>query len=185
MLNYLVLFVLSTTVLITHNIILLNEETLILVCFITFFWLGTKNLSAGINDNLESKIFTAKNNLERSLKSSLLNLQNLLNMQKRFWVLLQNFKQLGYNCLRFAGLITDAVVSNSAQSLSELFPQKLQFTIRLENQTANLLSKLIILKLRKIVKLKGFYSSVIGNPHFVCSDKIIVRECIQKINSVK
>nr|BBH10672.1 ATP synthase F0 subunit 4 [Palmaria palmata] len=185
MLNYLVLLILSTTVLIKHNIILLNEETLILICFITFFWLGTKNLSGGINDNLEGKISTVKNNLEGSLKTSLLNLQNLLDMQKRFWDLLQNFKQLGYNCLKFTGLITDAIVANSAQSLLELFPQKLQFTARLENQTAKLLSKLIILKLKKIVELKGFYSSVMSNPHFVCSNKIVVRECIQKIGSVK
>jgi len=112
-------------------------------------------------------------------------LQNLLDMQKRFWGLLQNFKQLGYNCLKFTGLITDVIVANSAQSLSELFPQKLQFTARLENQTAKLLSKLIILKLKKIVKLKGFYSSVMRNPHFVCSNKIVVRECIQKISSIK
>lgn len=84
MLNYFLLIILLSLVLIAQNIILLNEETLILVCFITFCYLAVKNLSTSFKTNLDIRSNKIEVTLKNSLKQTSYTLNNTLNIQNRF-----------------------------------------------------------------------------------------------------
>jgi len=106
MLNYFVLIILLFLVLIAQNIILLNEEILILSCFITFCWLTLKNFSVAFSENLNARA----NKIEKLLKTSLKDisgvLKSILNIQKKFRNLFQTFVLLETKCYIFINAIT-------------------------------------------------------------------------------
>jgi Mitochondrial ATP synthase B chain precursor (ATP-synt_B) len=181
MLNYFLLIILLSLVLIAQNIILLNEETLILVCFITFCYLAVKNLSTSFKTNLDIRSNKIEVTLKNSLKQTSYTLNNTLNIQNRFWIVFNEFKSLGNNCLDVINVITDWSLRNSIKETRIPFPKRLQFISRVENQAAQLITLLIIRKLKKTTSLKTFCSSKLVNPHFVCLDKVNIREYIQSI----
>lgn len=92
MLNYFAITTLAVLILIARNVILLNEETLILVCFITFSWLAVKNLSGSVAQDLDTRSTTIENDIKKSLKHVSNTLDNTLNIKDRFEMSLMNLK---------------------------------------------------------------------------------------------
>lgn len=181
MFNYFLITILLSLILVAQNVILLNEETLILICFITFCWLTIKNLSNTFSTDLDMRSKKVENDIKSSLNrvSSILN--STLNIQDRFWIVFGEFKSLGKNCLNIVNVITQWSLRNSIKIAKLPFPKRLQFILRLENQTTHLLSLLVIHKLKKITVLKHFCLVTLKNPHFTCLNKISTREYIQSI----
>ena len=181
MLNYLAITTLAVLILIARNVILLNEETLILVCFITFSWLAVKNLSGSVAQDLDTRATTIENDIKKSLKRVSNTLDNTLNIKDRFWNVFNEFKGLGNNCLNVVNVMTSWSVKSSVENAKVPFPKRLQFISRLESQTTQLLSLLVVHKLQKVTNLKHFCHIHLNNPHFACLNKISTREYINSI----
>ena len=181
MLNYFAITTLAVLILIAQNVILLNEETLILVCFITFSWLAVKNLSGSVAKDLDIRSATIENDLKKSLKYVSNTLSNTLGIKDRFWNVFNEFKSLGNNCLNIVNVMTMWSVKSSIENAKVPFPKRLQFISRLESQTAQLLSLLVAHKLQKVTNLKHFCHVHLNNPHFACLGKISTREYINSI----
>jgi len=181
MLNYFAITTLAVLILIAQNVLLLNEETLILICFITFSWLAVKNLSSSVAQNLDFRSATIEKELKKSLKHDSDALISTLNIKDRFWNVFNEFKSLGNNCLGIVNVMTTWSVQSSMENAKAPFPKRLQFVSILESQTTQLLSMLVIHKLQKITELKHFCHVQLNNPHFVCLNKISTREYIHSI----
>lgn len=107
MLNYFTITTLLSLILIAQNVILLNEETLILICFVTFCWLATKNLSNSFSTHLDARSQKIENDVKASLSHVSYTLSSTLNIQDRFWIVFKQFKSLGGNCLNVINVMTD------------------------------------------------------------------------------
>lgn len=175
------LAILFFMILISQNILLLNEETLILICFVTFCWLVVQKLSFLVKKDLDIKSYKIKKTVQKSLVDVSSSLETTLSIQDKFWALFHNFKLLGNFCSKFVNLVTDWSVRHTIKFNRIPFSKRLQFIIRIENQTTKLISLLLIRKLHKIAELKQFYRSKLSNPYFMCSYKINIREYIQAI----
>nr|YP_010316757.1 ATP synthase F0 subunit 4 [Batrachospermum sp.]UNB13410.1 ATP synthase F0 subunit 4 [Batrachospermum sp.] len=176
MLNYFtLLFILLTF----NNIILLNEETLILLCFIVFSWLFNKNLGILLKNDLSDRSTKIKNLLKTSLKEVSISLNTAINTKHRFWDLFYNFERLTKHYLKFTYIVIDWLNDRNFKSTQSTFLKHLQFVSRIEIHTSKLLSLILIKKLKNVVLLKSFYSTKLENPYFTCSHKINVRQCIR------
>lgn len=178
MLNY---FILLFTLFTFNNVILLNEETLILICFIIFSWLFNKNVGILLKKDFNSRSNEIKTTIQFSLKDISISLNKTLNTKYKFWSLFYNFELLAKHYLKFAYIVVNWYDAYGLKTAKIAFPQRLQFIYRLENCTSKLLSLVLTKKLTKIVQLKSFYSLKLKNPHFICLHKINVRECLQSI----
>lgn len=181
MLNYFAIVTLTVLVLIAQNVLLLNEETLILICFITFSWLAVRNLSVSVAQDLDSRSTTIETDLRKSLKYISDTLINTLSIKNRFWNVFNEFKALGNNCLKIVDIVTTWSVQSSLENAKVPFPKRLHFISTVENQTVLLLSLLVAHKLQKVTNLKHFCHVVLDNPHFTCLNKISTREYISSI----
>lgn len=178
MLNY---FVLLFTLLTFNNIILLNEETLILFCFIVFSWLFNKNIGTLLKKDFNNRNVKIKLLIQSSLKDIFISLNSALSIKNKFWNLFYNFELIAKHYLRFAYIVSEWYNIYSLKTTRIAFPQRLQFIYRLENYTLKLLSLILSRKLKNVVQLKYFYSSKLKNPYFTCLYKINIRECLQSI----
>nr|UAD89499.1 ATP synthase F0 subunit b [Gracilaria changii] len=180
LINFSIVLVLSL-ILISKNIILLNEETLILLCFITFCWLGFNKLKDSLNADLENQKNNIKFKFLESFKSIVNSLSASLKLQKLFPLLITNFiilekhfKSLSLKTAQKLPLLQD-------QEVQKVYFKKLLFTKRLEQQTSKLISLLLVKKIEKITFLKYFYSTRVKISVFKCNSKIVLREYIEAI----
>lgn len=171
--------------LVTQKILLLNEESLILLCFITFVTFGVSNLSKSINNSFQAQ----SDQIEQTLRSSLIKLLNIFN---NFLSIKNSFKTLGNKFLELKFYYKKFVktLGNKFQSCVKIklvlsYNRKLNFINKIENKTINLLTFIVVKKLNKIIKLKKFYNSSIKITQFLCLNTILIRECIQLINFSK
>jgi Mitochondrial ATP synthase B chain precursor (ATP-synt_B) len=176
MLNY---FTLLLVLLTFNNIILLNEETLILICFVVFSWLFNKNLGVLLKNDLNERSTKIKNLLETSLKEVSTSLNTAINTKYRFWNLFYNFERLIRHCLKFGYVVIDWFNDCNFKTTQSTLLKHLQFISRVEVHTSKLLSLILIKKLKNIVSLKSFYSSKLENPYFICLHKINIRQCVR------
>lgn len=164
-----------------NNVILLNEETLILICFIIFSWLFNKNVGISLKKDFNSRSNEIKSTIQFSLKDISISLNKTLSTKYKLWSLFYNFELLANHYLKFAYIAANWYNAYKLKTTKVAFPQRLQFIYRLENCTSKLLSLVLAKKLTKIAQLKFFYSLKLKNPYFICLYKINVRECLQSI----
>nr|YP_011003663.1 ATP synthase F0 subunit b [Gracilaria eucheumatoides]WPS66065.1 ATP synthase F0 subunit b [Gracilaria eucheumatoides] len=180
MLNISIVILLSL-ILISQNIILLNEETLILLCFITFCWICFNRLKNSISEDFENQKTNIKTEFLESFESLLnVSIKNL-ELQKIFPILITNFIKLEQHFQGLSLVITRQLPILYAREAQEIFLKKLSFTKRLEQQTSKLISLLLIKKIEKIALLKYFYITRVKISIFECGYKITLREYIGTI----
>nr|YP_009019505.1 Ymf39 [Gracilaria salicornia]AHG53092.1 Ymf39 [Gracilaria salicornia]AMR57142.1 Ymf39 [Gracilaria salicornia]UAD89799.1 ATP synthase F0 subunit b [Gracilaria salicornia] len=180
MLNLSVIIVLSL-ILISKNFILLNEETLILCCFIVFCWLSFNKLKELIHFDFETQREEIETNVSDSFKARVASLDVNLKWQKLFPVLITNFKILEKQFINLSIQISAQLPLIRNREIQKAYLKKLFFTKRLEQQTSKLISLILIKKIEKITFLKYFYSTKIKITTFQCNYKIILREYIEAI----
>lgn len=167
--------------LITQNVILLNEETLILICFCAFCWLSVQNLGNSFAKFFDDRSSKIENEINDSVNSVITQLEQAINLKIQFLNVFNEFKLISINTLKFidvfSGLLTNYKVNLNRTS----FPKRLIFISRLEKQTSRLLTLLIIQKLKKVIELKQFCSETLGVPYFKCTSRIAIREYIRII----
>lgn len=171
--------------LVTQNIILLNEETLILLCFISFIILSLNNLHISANSFFKNQTLQIETPLKTSLK-------NILNFSQKFTTLKTSLKNISqkFTTLKTYYLGLTTFLASFSFSYNKLFltsshKKRLIFLAKVENQTTKLLVAVLLKKLTSISKTKKFYKSVVKSPHFLCLDAILLRECINSIDIKK
>nr|YP_008994211.1 hypothetical protein Rhody.mt.08 [Rhodymenia pseudopalmata]AGO19263.1 hypothetical protein Rhody.mt.08 [Rhodymenia pseudopalmata] len=180
MLNFSFLLLFSLF-LISQNIFLLNEESLILLCFVIFCWLVFDKIQALVAldfDQRSDKIqISLKDSLDQVIDTSIKNLE----LQKQLESINLELQLLKKHFIDLNSLISAKLCDFSVQQTKSVFYKKLLFAQRLEQQMAKLLTLLIFKKLSKIVLLNFFYTQNLQIPIFLCLNKIALRECLENI----
>nr|QNM39641.1 Atp4 [Gelidiella fanii] len=171
----------TTLILISQNIILLNEETLILICFVTFLWLLLSRLSSSMKKDLENRALDIQNLIANSFERVMTSLNNELQTQTEFKNLTHNFKLLKEHFVDLNLFISCKLEKFILDNYQETFKKKLIFVQRLENQSSKLLALLIVKKLNKAINLKTYYWTTFKVPVLVCAYKISLREYLEEV----
>lgn len=176
LMNYFSLLVLLA--LIYHNIILINEESLILLCVIGFFWLIIEYFSNSIIFEFNQKILNIENLIKINLKQIILLLKKNLNIQSQSLSFFKSLKKLKIFCYNF--VININFLSNKfiINNIKLEFLKRLQFISSIESQTAKLILALLVLRLTKIAQISCFFANKMNNKHFLCIYKINIKETI-------
>nr|YP_009511871.1 ATP synthase F0 subunit b [Hydropuntia rangiferina]AXI97748.1 ATP synthase F0 subunit b [Hydropuntia rangiferina]UAD89774.1 ATP synthase F0 subunit b [Hydropuntia rangiferina] len=180
MLNFSIIILLSL-ILISQNIILLNEETLILLCFIIFCWIGFNKLKDSIYEDFEIQKKDLEIEFSESFNILLKSVNKKLTLQKILPLWLINFSDLKRHLLSLNLILIDKLPNLYVQRNKDNFLKKLSSIKRIEQQTNKLIGLLLIKKIEKITLLRYFYISKIKVKTFECSYKITLREYIEII----
>nr|YP_010947450.1 ATP synthase B chain precursor [Mimica arnoldii]WGO62536.1 ATP synthase B chain precursor [Mimica arnoldii] len=180
MLNFSFIIIFSF-ILVYQNVIILNEEALILICFITFCVLVHSKLNKSIYDELFKQSTSIKNSIESSLDSLSNELVKGIKTQKNSKNLALNFKNLGNHFLELSFSLSDKIPLLFIRNHEKIYPKKIVFTIRLEQQTTKLLALLLSHKLAKAVYLKRFYTYNFKVSPLLCINKVVLREYLETI----
>ena len=169
--------------LVTQKVLLLNEESLILLCFIMFIVLSSNNLGSVIKDSLQGESSKIEKSLKKSLKNLLGTLTKFSTLRLTLKSLLKTFESFK-NYYKNLILTLGALILNYTKYYSILtYTKKLLFLKKIEDQTIKLLITIIIKKLNSIIKTKYFYNSSVKVNQFLSINTIVLRECIRLINS--
>lgn len=171
--------------LITQNILLLNEESLILLCFITFIVLSFYNLSKSVTNSLQEQSSHIRSTLLQSLQTLLVALQQFSRLHKDYETLLKKFTSLKIYYFRLASLLSSLISTFTVSYLNLSYKKKLNFLNKTEEQTIKLFVAVVLKKLNLIIKNRHFFISSIQILQFTCLDSILLRECIQLLNTKK
>lgn len=167
--------------LVNQSILLLNEESLILLCFIVFIVLSINNLTTSVNSSFKIQ----STQIEKLLKISLKQVFNSLSKVAAFKIslnkILINFNILKSYYIELVDLLINFVPHYNKLILQNSYQKRLFFLNKVEIQTTKLLVIVLLKRLNKIIKLKKFYNQVIKTPQFLCLETISLRECIQLI----
>nr|YP_010199816.1 ATP synthase F0 subunit b [Gracilaria tikvahiae]UAD89824.1 ATP synthase F0 subunit b [Gracilaria tikvahiae] len=180
MLNFSIVVILSL-ILISKNLILLNEETLILLCFVTFCWLSFNKLKDSLDADFETQRKEIETKFLESFEVIVSSLITNLKWQKLFPMLITNFGILEKQFTILSSKILEQVPAIQNQELQKTYSKKLSFTKRLEDQTGKVISLVLVKKIEKITFLKYFYLTKIKIATFQCNYKIALREYIETI----
>nr|YP_010726693.1 Ymf39 [Cystoclonium purpureum f. stellatum]WDY85180.1 Ymf39 [Cystoclonium purpureum f. stellatum] len=180
MLNFSFISLLSF-VLVYQNIIILNEESLILICFITFCWIIFNKLGNFIFNDLNNQAIKIENSLINSLNSLLKELLITIKFKNKFKNIAISFKILGDHFLKYGYAISNKLPFYINQNQNNIYKKKLIFTYRLEQQSTKLLALLLNYKLNKITNTQKFFIYNLQLPHFICINNIILREYLEII----
>nr|YP_011017564.1 ATP synthase F0 subunit b [Antithamnionella miharai]WQF69339.1 ATP synthase F0 subunit b [Antithamnionella miharai]WQF69364.1 ATP synthase F0 subunit b [Antithamnionella miharai] len=180
MVNFSVLFFLLL-ILVNTKFILLNEETLILICFITFCWLGSIKLNNAINNYFKLQQSSIKFKIQNSFVQNLNDLNNLIthNNKNRIWNL--KFLELKNHFLEFSKDFVQLFPSFCQANFQNNIFKKLIFTKRLEQQMIKLISLVLIEKLHKIIVIQKFLETTLQFKPIFTIKKIALREYFKKI----
>nr|QJF58168.1 ATP synthase B subunit precursor [Corallina officinalis] len=163
------------------NILLLNEESLILLCFITFVSLILNKFGTTITTSLTSQ----SKNIEIVLKQSLEQFSTLLHkflvLNQKPKKLISKFHKLGGYYYNLVSVLGNKLPKYKELQLNTAYKNRLVFLNKVEQQTIKLLAVIIVKKLAKIIKLKQFYSSNLKINYFLCLKSINLREYIHLI----
>nr|WCH57804.1 ATP synthase F0 subunit b [Hypnea spinella] len=173
------IIVLFSFILVYSNIIILNEETLILICFITFCMIAFNKLKSTVSKDFEK----SSNMVEAAVSKSLL---ELINSSESVFIYKNIFKKITLNLESLkTHFITFGIISSKAlpkyiiKRAETTYPKRLIFSERLENQTSKLLALLLNYKLTQITNIQNFYTHDCKIATFLCINKITLREYIK------
>ena len=182
MLNFSLISLISF-ILIYQNVILLNEETLILICFISFSLISFNKLSETIYIDLSMRSLKTKTSLVNSLNQLLDALVHDIKFQKELKNFTNNFNFLKLHFLKLSGLIAHNLPIYSINRSKILYPKKIKLIQNTENQITKLLALLLIHKLNKIVEIQRFCKCTLKTSYFLCFDKISLREHFSQLKN--
>nr|WCH57756.1 ATP synthase F0 subunit b [Hypnea pseudomusciformis] len=180
MLNISIVILLSF-ILVYSNVIILNEETLILICFIMFSLIAFNKLKNSISNGFEKDSSKIEQFLLKSLQELGSGLQAILEYKLTFENIISNFRFLKNHFITFGRATSKELPFYVSQKMESSYPKKLILVKRLESQTAKLLALLINSKLNRITDIQSFYAHDCKVVNFLCANKIILRECLRTL----
>nr|YP_009511922.1 ATP synthase F0 subunit b [Gracilariopsis mclachlanii]AXI97849.1 ATP synthase F0 subunit b [Gracilariopsis mclachlanii] len=180
MLNIGIIIIISL-ILISKNVILLNEETLILLCFVVFCWISFTKLKDSFNKDFLDQTNKIENDFKESFDLILTSLNTNLQWQNIFTTSATNLNLLKSYLKKLNKKITERLPLVHSQSVQKIYLKRLSFTQILEQQTGKIIILLLMKKMEKIAILKHFYVTTINLTSFQCNYKIMLREYIEII----
>lgn len=163
---------LVSLILIYKNILLINEETLILICFIIFCWIAFTRLS----DSLYNDLINRSKKIENSLTSSLNEISEVLTYnienQHKLKNLPNNIEKLGNHFFKLNSAIANHLPLYISNKSEVIYTKKFLFIQRLESQTIKLLALLLVQKLSKLVEVQKFCTYNLKVRNFICFQSI-------------
>nr|YP_009317560.1 ATP synthase B chain precursor [Gelidium sinicola]AOX49012.1 ATP synthase B chain precursor [Gelidium sinicola] len=173
--------ILTLLILISQNLLLLNEESLILLCFIVFTWLVYNKLKTSIQSDLNSKALDIQKLIQSSFDYTLVSLKLELNTQQEVKSLTDNFCNLRSYFTKLNTFFVLKLKEFTLGNYQKSYKKKLIFIQRLEKQTSKLLALLIVKKLSKITNLNRYYLKNFQLGTWKCIYKITLREYFEAI----
>nr|YP_011017802.1 ATP synthase F0 subunit b [Campylaephora sungminbooi]YP_011017805.1 ATP synthase F0 subunit b [Campylaephora sungminbooi]WQF69648.1 ATP synthase F0 subunit b [Campylaephora sungminbooi]WQF69651.1 ATP synthase F0 subunit b [Campylaephora sungminbooi] len=167
--------------LVKFNILLLNEETLILIVFCTFCILSVSKLGPIFSSFFQDQ----KNNIKVSISSSSSKLFQVFNQQKDMlnassgWV--TEFSNLKIQFLKSNSVILQNWPKFYQRHILSQVVKRLEFSKRLEQQVTKLISLIILEKTQKTLLTQKFCVKTFKLKKFLSSGKICLREQLVKI----
>lgn len=177
MLNIIIISVL----LISTNVLLLDEEILILICFILFCWLAFNQLSISIEKDLQTQSLKIEKSITDSLVQVSKSIKELLRYKKNSLKFAANFELLNIYLFNFTKVLIQNLPNYTIYKFNLVFPKRLNFVQRLEHQVSKIVVLFIIKKLNQIILIKPFFNKKIKVTNFLCFYKINMREYIEII----
>ena len=171
--------------LVAQNILLLNEEALILLCFVIFTTLSLNNLSMSVSSSFQEQASQIEDSLKTSLKNHLEFLQNFTVLKTSLKKVLQNFTVLKTYHLKLIALLTSFSSNYNKSFLTYFYNERLSLLGKVENQMTKLLVVVLIRKLDNTINTKNFCRVSLKSSQFLCLDAILLRERIHSITIKK
>nr|WCH57636.1 ATP synthase F0 subunit b [Hypnea wynnei] len=171
--------VLVSFILVYSNIIILNEETLILICFVTFCFIAFNKLQNVVFEDFQSNSQKIKISLSKSFIELMNSLRLVFKHKYIFENIISNLQFLKNHFIAFGFLTSKKLPIYLENNVEVIYPKKLIFTQRLESQTSKLLALLLNYKLNKITNLQNFYTHNCKITTFLCINKITLREYLK------
>nr|YP_011017710.1 ATP synthase F0 subunit b [Griffithsia okiensis]WQF69533.1 ATP synthase F0 subunit b [Griffithsia okiensis] len=175
------LYFLIVTLIISQKIFLLNEEFLILLCFISFLFLVFDKLKTNLNDFFKLET----NQIESNLKKSFNNFLKILEDKKNWNTKLLKIK-IYFNFLKIYYLNINLINSEKIIKLQNFkkksnFKLKLLFINNYEKQISKLLVILLLKKINKISHINYFFKNSFKLTKFNTFNKICLKEYLNNI----
>nr|YP_008963199.1 ATP synthase B chain precursor [Gelidium vagum]AGO19313.1 ATP synthase B chain precursor [Gelidium vagum] len=171
-----IIFILALLILISINILLINEESLILLCFIFFVYLVYNKLNSSVRFALDYRALNIQKSIKSSFDSTLTSLRSEFYTQNEIKSIVETFYGIKSHFVKlntFVALNLNEFILNKYQ---KSYRKKLVFTQRLENQTSKLLALLLVKKISKITNLNQYYLQNFHLGGWKCIYKISLRE---------
>ena len=168
-------------ILIFQDIVILNEETLILLCFIIFNWLLYTNYGLMINQILQTRSDLIERTLIKSFDNNYSILEINKNKQKNLINLKQHFKGLKHHLIIFNIYMLNILPNYHLKLYQLLLLKKLTFSKNLEQQTFKLILLLLLKKIEKLIFTHYFYINKLKVKYFIALSKISTRESFELI----
>ena len=168
-------------ILVYQKFLLLNEESLILLSFVTFTIFGVYQFSSAVSDELSINSQKLELDLQFSFNQQLILFQYFSKNEDNINLLLNAFESLKEHFWNLNKLTSDTLLVYNKQKLAEIYPIRLIFIKRIEHQSIKLISLLISEKLFTITKIKKFYIKNFSINYFDCLQKISLQESISHI----
>nr|YP_010986422.1 ATP synthase F0 subunit b [Pachymeniopsis lanceolata]WOL37390.1 ATP synthase F0 subunit b [Pachymeniopsis lanceolata] len=175
------LLALTFLFLVSQSILLLNEEILILFCFIAFCWLIFNRLRESVSLDFLDRSTKIQQTFIESLSQVEQRLFINSKVQQKFQNLTSDFETLKNHFVVLNKAVHNKLVTFLIKDSQTIYLSKLLFTQRLEQQTAKLLALLLSKKLYRIVLLRQFYVQKLKFANFECFYKISLREYFETI----
>nr|WCH57828.1 ATP synthase F0 subunit b [Hypnea edeniana] len=175
------IIILFTFVLVYSNIIILNEETLILICFITFCIIAFSKLKDSVSKDFRSNSNRIEVSIITSLEELIDSLKSVFIYKYTFKNIVRSFESLKTHFVTFGIISSTELPKYIIRSAELTYPKKLIFTERLEGQTSKLLALLLNYKLNKITNTQNFYTHNCKIVTFLCINKISLREYLKAL----
>lgn len=181
MLN-LIFIILSLLFLVSRKILLLNEETLILLCFTIFIYLSITFFGNFIKVFFDNQSTTIKKSLSDSLSQLITLFKTFSKLKNTFQTVYTKFLVLGNYYYKLISLIINLLPKVTNYKLVLFYTSRLNFLKKVEKQTIKLLPLIITIKLNEIIRLRQFYSTYIKNNYFLCINNTLLREYIKLVS---
>lgn len=171
-------------VFLTHkNIILLNEEFLIFLSFVTFVILIVYKIGPSIRDNFRTESKEIHNNLQKSIEEVSRNLKKIIKQKETFSTLFLIYKTFINYFYKLSSISNRIIESKSRKDINNHFNTQLIFIKKVEDQTLKLFTIILLEKINKIFVIKKFCDTKFDFQYFKSLQKIQIRESLNKISS--
>lgn len=179
--TYYLIFLVGLIFSISIDIILFNEETLIFICFSSFFLIISNKFNFLIYHNFNDQVLKIEKLIFDSMNQFILFFLKINNWNKNKKLLKISFINLKKYYLKFNNFISLKLYNYQKFKKNNIFINKLIFILQLEQQITKLLILLFVVKLKKIITLINFFEKKLYSKQFNCLSKIRLRECIKNI----
>ena len=180
MFNFSIISLISL-ILIYQNILLINEETLILICFTIFCWVIYTKLGDSLNNDLTQRSLKIENSMANSMNQVLESLDTGIKNRNTFKTIPQKFQNLGNHFLKLSFAVSNGLPIYLRKKSESVYSKKFFFIQRVETQTTKLLALLLVQRINKIVAIQKFYTHDLKLKNFLCFYSISLLNYIKSV----